>query len=428
MNGQIWLWSDFGKIRKVIKNILMKYAVIIGDGMADRPMQELDGLTVLQKAATPNMDWLARRGTRGMVRTIPAGFPPGSDVANLSIMGYDPEQYYTGRAPLESASMGIELGVDDVAYRCNLVTLALNGDNSGAVMIDHSSGHITSEEGSELIASVSEALNKDDIVFYPGVSYRHLMIWRKGSVGAECTPPHDILEKEVDKYLPSGEGSALLRDLIKKSQAILKKHPVNEKRRAAGKRTADSIWLWGQGKKPSVPTYREKYGIKGALISAVDLTKGLGLCAGLDIINVPGATGWIDTNYAGKAEYALNALDGNDFVYIHVEAPDEAGHSGSLEYKIKAIEDIDSKLIGPVLAGLKSRFGDFRLLLMPDHATPVKVRTHTDEPVPFVVYDSRRNEEVSGVAYDESIAAGSDSIFVEKGHTLMEQFIKGALG
>jgi 2,3-bisphosphoglycerate-independent phosphoglycerate mutase len=406
----------------------MKYAVIIGDGMADRPIPELGGLTVLQKAVTPNMDWLARRGTRGMVRTIPAGLPPGSDVANLSIMGYDPEKYYTGRAPLEAASMGIELGADDVAYRCNLVTLALNGDDSGAIMIDHSSGHITSEEGRELIASVSRELGKEDIVFYPGVSYRHLMIWRNGSVRAECTPPHDILEKEVSEYLPSGEGGEILRNLMKRSQSILNKHTVNEKRRVAGKRTADSIWLWGQGKKPSVPTYLEKFAIKGALISAVDLTKGLGLCAGLDIINVPGATGWIDTNYAGKAEYALDALDGNDFVYIHVEAPDEAGHSGSLEYKIKAIEDIDSKLIGPVLEGLNKRFGEFRLLLMPDHATPVKVRTHTDEPVPFVVYDSRRNEEVPGTAYNESIAAESDSVFVEKGHTLMDQFIKGALG
>ncbi len=405
----------------------MKYAVIIGDGMADRPLQELGGLTVLQKAATPNMDWLAGRGECGMVRTIPAGLPPGSDVANLSIMGYDPEKFYTGRAPLEAVSMGIALGDDDVAYRCNLVTLGLNGSSSHAVMIDHSSGHITSEEGSELMAAVGKALGKDDVVFYPGVSYRHLMIWKKGSIAPECTPPHDILEKEIDEYLPSGVDSGRLREMMQMSRAVLKDHPVNKQRRLAGKRTADSIWLWGQGRRPSVPTYREKYGVTGALISAVDLTKGLGLCAGLDIIKVPGATGWIDTNYAGKAEYALDALDKNDFVYIHVEAPDEAGHAGSLEYKLKAVEDLDAKLVGPVLAGMKKRFGNFRVLLMPDHATPVSVRTHTDEAVPFVIYDSRGNRENSGAAYDESIAAGKGTIFIEKGHMLMDRFIRGAI-
>jgi 2,3-bisphosphoglycerate-independent phosphoglycerate mutase len=402
----------------------MKYVVIIGDGMADRPMEELGGLTVLQKSATPNMDRLAAGGECGMVHTIPAGLPPGSDVANLSIMGYDPVRFYTGRAPLEAVSMGVDLEADDVAYRCNLVTL----DFAGGLMVDHSSGHITSEEAGELIAAVSAELKKDDILFYPGVSYRHLMIWKNGSVEPECAPPHDILEREFAKYLPSGTGSGLLRDLMQRSQPILKNHPVNEKRRAEGKRTADSIWLWGQGKRPSVPTYKEKYGIKGALISAVDLTKGLGICAGLDIVNVPGATGWIDTNYEGKAEYALDALADNDFVYIHVEAPDEAGHSGSLEHKIKAVEDLDSRLIGPVLEGMEKRYGEFRLLLMPDHATPVKVRTHTDEPVPFVIYDSRRKIQVPGLTYDESIALRSDAILMEKGYTLMDKLIRGSAG
>jgi 2,3-bisphosphoglycerate-independent phosphoglycerate mutase len=401
----------------------MKYVVIIGDGMADRPMEELGGLTVLQKSLTPNMDWLAQRGERGMARTIPAGMPPGSDVANLSIMGYDPERYYTGRAPLEAVSMGISMEADDVAYRCNLVTI----DFGGGVMIDHSSGHITSEEGKELIEAVGGALKRNDILFFPGVSYRHLMIWKKGSVKPECTPPHDILEKEISGYLPSGEGSELLRDLMQRSQPLLKSHPVNEQRRAAGKRTADSIWLWGQGKKPSVPTYKDKYGITGSLISAVDLTKGLGLCAGLEVINVPGATGWIDTNYAGKAQHAIDALDNKDFVYIHVEAPDEAGHSGSLEHKIKAVEDLDAKLIGPVINGVRKRYGDFRLLLMPDHATPIRIRTHTDEPVPYVIYDSRKESAVTAATYDESIASGSDCVFMEKGYTLMDKFIKGAV-
>jgi 2,3-bisphosphoglycerate-independent phosphoglycerate mutase len=405
----------------------MKYAVIIGDGMADRPMDELGGLTVLQKADVSNMDWLVRKGTAGMVRTIPAGLPAGSDVANLSIMGYDPVQYYTGRAPLEAVSMGIEMTADDAAYRCNLVTLSSNG-GFRTEMLDHSSGHISSEEGRELIEAVNGALGKDDIVFYPGVSYRHVMIWRMGSVKAECTPPHDILEKPIEGYLPSGDGGAFLRDLMQRSKAVLMNHPVNEKRRSEGKRTADSIWLWGQGRRPLVPTYREKYGITGSLISAVDLTKGLGRCAGLEIIDVPGATGWIDTNYSGKAEFALKALEHKDFVYVHVEAPDEAGHSGSLEHKVMAIEDLDSKLIGPVLAGMKERFGEFRMLVMPDHATPLKARTHTAEPVPFVIYDNRRQKDNAGAAYNEAIAAGSDSIFIEKGHTLMDKFIKEALG
>ena len=406
---------------------VMKYIVIIGDGMADRPMDETGGLTVLQKAATPNMDWLAGKGELGMVRTIPSGFPPGSDVANLSIMGYDPARYYTGRAPLEAASMGIELKDDDVAFRCNLVTLALDSDSSCTTMQDYSSGHITSEEGRELISALNEELKSEDVVFYPGVSYRHLMIWRGGSVKAACTPPHDILDRPVAEYLPSGEGSPFLRGLMERSVAVMRRHPVNDRRRAAGKRMANSIWLWGQGKRPSVPKYDEKYGITGALISAVDLTKGLGVCAGLKIINVPGATGWIDTNYRGKAEYALNALDNADFVYIHVEAPDEAGHSGSLQYKLKAIEDLDALVIGPVLKGMKDRFGAFRLLLMPDHATPIRERTHTNEPVPFVVYDSRHERHNTGATYDELIAERDDIRVVEKGHTLMDYFIKEVL-
>jgi 2,3-bisphosphoglycerate-independent phosphoglycerate mutase len=405
----------------------MKYVVIIGDGMADRPMDETGGLTVLQKATTPNMDWLAGKGEIGMVRTIPSGFPPGSDVANLSIMGYDPVRYYTGRAPLEAASIGIELKDDDVAYRCNLVTLALNSDTSCMTMQDYSSGHITSEEGRELISALNKELKSEEVVFYPGVSYRHLMIWRRGSLKATCTPPHDILDRPVAEYLPSGEGSLFLRDLMERSVAIMQNHPVNDRRRAAGKRLANSIWLWGQGKRPSVTKYDEKYGITGALISAVDLTKGLGVCAGLKIINVPGATGWIDTNYKGKAEYALDALDNSDFVYIHVEAPDEAGHSGSLEYKLKAIEDLDALVIGPVLKGMKDRFGVFKLLLMPDHATPIKERTHTSEPVPFVVYDSRHERHNTGATYDELIAERDDIRVVEKGHTLMDYFIKEVL-
>lgn len=402
----------------------MKYVVIVGDGMADRPMAEIGGLTVLQKAVTPNMDMLAVKGTVGMVRTIPLGMSPGSDVANLSIMGYDPAEYYTGRAPLEAASMGIELSDDDVAYRCNLVTLGDNGHGSPATMIDHSSGHITSEEGRDLIQAINAELRSEDVEFYPGVSYRHLMVWKNGSVKARCTPPHDILDRPISDYLPSGDGSDFLNELMKRSLKILAGHPVNEKRLSEGRRSANSIWLWGQGKKPAVPTYHDKYGLRGSIISAVDLTKGLGVCAGLRIINVPGATGWIDTNYAGKTEHAVNALKDDDFVYVHLEAPDEAGHAGSLEYKIKAVEDLDLLVVGPIVARVKESFGEVRVLIMPDHATPIKERTHTSEPVPFIIYDSRRERINAGATYDESIATRDGTVIVDKGYTLMDIFIK----
>lgn len=392
--------------------------------MADRPIDEIDGLTVLQKAVTPNMDRLAVKGVIGMVRTIPVGMPPGSDVANLSIMGYDPAKYYTGRAPLEAASMGIPLEDSDVAFRCNLVTI--EGDGHSAVMKDHSSGHITTDEGRELLAAISAELRSEGIDFYPGVSYRHLMVWKNGKVAAECTPPHDILDRPVADYLPRGEGSELLRELMLRSVKILAAHPVNARRRSEGKGTATSIWLWGQGKKPAVPAYKEKYGIAGSLISAVDLTKGLGVCAGLRIINVPGATGWVDTNYAGKAEYAVNALQETDFVYIHLEAPDEAGHAGSLEHKIRAVEDLDALIIGPVLENAIKKYGDVRLLVMPDHATPIKERTHTSEPVPFIIYDSRTERNNVGATYDESIASRDGIMTVDNGHALMDYLIKEA--
>ncbi|HAK89106.1 MAG: cofactor-independent phosphoglycerate mutase [Nitrospirae bacterium GWC2_46_6] len=404
----------------------MKYIVIIGDGMADRPLDELGGLTPLQKASAPNMDELARNGIIGSVRTIPEGFHPGSDVANLSILGYDPARYYTGRAPLEAASIGVKLDETDVAYRCNLVTLKFDKNKTHAIMDDYSSGHITTEEAIELIKSVKAGLENDEIVFYPGVSYRHLMVWKNGSVEVECAPPHDILDKDIADYLPVGERDGVLRELMRKSVDILEGHPVNKERLKNGKKSANSIWLWGQGKKPRIPAYQEKYGLKGALISAVDLTKGLGINAGFEILKVPGVTGWLDTNYSGKAEYALNALENADFVYIHVESPDEAGHSGNYESKIKAIEDFDSLVVGPVMKGLKERFKDYRVLLMPDHATPIKVRTHTDEPVPFVIYDSRSEKNNKGATYDESITERNDIVVINEGHKLMDYFIREA--
>lgn len=406
----------------------MKYVVIIGDGMADRPLEELGGLTPLKKASTPNMDRLAQTGIIGRVRTVPRGFHPGSDVANLSILGYDPAKYYTGRAPLEAASIGVQLNDNDVAYRCNLVTLKFSKDRTRAVMDDYSSGHITTEEAGDLIDALRNELDNEDITLYKGVGYRHLMVWRNGSHSAECVPPHDILEKEITDYLPVGEGDNVLRGLMRWSVDILENHPVNKKRVSSGRKAANSIWLWGQGKRPTLPTYQEKYGLKGALVSAVDLTKGLGIYAGFNILNVPGATGWLDTNYEGKTEYALNALKDADFVYIHVEAPDEAGHSGNYKDKIRAIEDFDALVVGPVMRGLKENFKDYRVLLMPDHATPVKVRTHTDEPVPFVLFDSRNIKNNEGAVYDESIAERQDIMVIEEGCRLMDYFIREVLG
>lgn len=402
----------------------MKYVVIIGDGMADRPIAELGGLTPLQKAHTPHMDRLAQRGLVGMSHTIPPGFHPGSDVANLSIMGYDPARYYTGRAPLEAASIGIAMNDTDVAYRCNLVTLRTDADAS-VVMEDYSSGHITTDEAATIIATLARELKSDAFDLYPGVSYRHLLIWHHGNTAPVCTAPHDILEKKIAEYLPSGAGSDFVRTLMERSVPILAEHPVNKKRIAEGKRPATSIWLWGQGKRPALPSYQEQYGISGALISAVDLTKGLGMYAGFEILNVPGATGWIDTNYAGKAQYAIDALDRVDYVYIHVEAPDEAGHSGNVQYKLQAIEDLDAKVVGPVLQGLEERHAEYRVLLMPDHATPIFARTHTNEPVPFVIFDSRKPQNQPDRAYNESIAGRNDSVVFEHGHKLMDYFIRG---
>lgn len=397
----------------------MKYIVIVPDGAADYPVEELGGLTPLQAANTKNMDWLASNGIAGSVRNIPQGYAPGSDVANLSILGYDPKIYYTGRAPLEAVSMGLNLSKNDVAYRCNLVTLKIL-DNKRILMEDYSAGHISSEEAKLLIEEINAKLGSDTIKFYPGVSYRHIMLWKNGSEDVECTPPHDITGKEISMYLPIGRNAQFLKELIFKSMEILKGHPVNKKRISEGKKPANSIWLWGQGKAPDLPKFHEKYGISGALISAVDLTKGLGILAGFHIINVPGATGWIDTNYAGKAEYALNALERVDFVYIHIEAPDEAGHQGDYKLKIKALEDIDKIVVGKILDEAPKRFKEFKILLLPDHPTPVKVRTHTPDAVPFVIYDSRKPY-LGDRKFSEEILDAPD-IEIE-GFKLMDLFI-----
>ncbi len=407
----------------------MKYIILLGDGMADRPHAELKGKTCLQAARTPNLDELATLGETGMVHTVPEGFPPGSDVANLTVMGYDPRKYYTGRSPLEAASIGVELGPDDVAFRCNLVTLRITGGPSKgvggrhAVMEDFSAGHISTEDARLLIEEIESKLGSERIRFYPGVSYRHLMVWRGGKDKIECTPPHDIQDKDIQDYLPRGDGDETINALMEASSDILMAHPVNKTRVENGKRPANSIWLWGQGRRPSMPTFREKYGLEGAMISAVDLTKGIGVYAGFEVINVPGATGWLDTNYVGKAEHALWALQTKDIVYIHVEAPDEAGHTGDLKSKIKAIEDFDEFVVGNVVHGMK-QFDEYRIMVLPDHPTPIEIRTHSNEPVPFVIYDNSKVRRGDPVTYDERIAYRKDALVFKEGYTLMDYFLK----
>jgi 2,3-bisphosphoglycerate-independent phosphoglycerate mutase len=402
----------------------MKYIVLLGDGMADRPLKELGGMTPLQKAHTPNMDRLAATGILGKVRTVPEGMHPGSDIANLSILGYSPLEYYSGRAPLEAASIGVELAEGDIAFRCNLVTLQYNRDRTKVVMEDYSSGHISSGEARELIREVNSRLSTDTITFYPGVSYRHLMVWSGGSADIECIPPHDILGKEIVDYLPVGEGENVIKKIMMDSMDILENHPVNLNRVREGKNPGNSLWLWGQGKKPKMPTFREKYGISGALISAVDLTRGLGIYAGFEILTVPGITGYLDTNYQGKTEAAIRALQKVDFVYLHVEAPDEAGHSGRYRDKVQAIEDFDKYVVGGVMEGMKA-FPEYRIIVLPDHATPIAIRTHSAEPVPFVIFDSRVQRNNAVTAYDETITERGDILSFEEGFRLMDYFIKG---
>jgi 2,3-bisphosphoglycerate-independent phosphoglycerate mutase len=407
----------------------MKYIVLIGDGMAGRPLKALGNKTCLQYARTPHMDELAQKGQAGWARTVPAGFEPGSDVANLSILGYNPSKYYSGRAPIEAEYRGIKLGPQDIAFRCNLVNLNFHRDNDieSSSMNDFSAGHITTPESRRLIKFIDEKLGSRDIKFYAGVSYRHLMIWKKGTEKMKCIPPHDITGKKVKAYLPKGRGGEVLYDFMRKSNDILPGHAVNKARVKKGLTPANSIWLWGQGGKLTVPKFKSKYGLNGALISAVDLTKGLGICAGFDVLNVKGATGYIDTNYQGKANAALRALKSCDFVYVHVEAPDEAGHSGSMKDKIRAIEDFDSKIVAPIRDGVK-KFGDYKILLMPDHLTPISVRTHTSDPVPFVMYSSNnelRNGKSRTRSYSENICRMKSALKFEKGYTLMDYFLKG---
>ncbi len=398
--------------------MIVKYVIIHGDGMADWPCDELGGKTPLEAARKPNMDMIATRGTLGLVATIPEGMPSGSDVGTMTMLGYDPKRYHTGRAPIEAASQGIEMGPRDVVFRMNLVSLAEH--NGATVMNDFTSGHISSEEGAAIVADLRRELSGDGIEFFNGVSYRHLMVWRDGIRETRLTPPHDITGKPVDGHLPQGEGAARLLTLMQRSQAILREHPVNRARRAAGKTEATSAWFWGQGTRPAVPTLRERFGVAGSVISAVDLVNGLGLLAGLELIKVPGATGFLDTDYGAKARYGLKSLAEKDFLLLHIEAPDEAGHMGRADLKVEALERIDELILGPMLAGLDA-MGDFRILLQPDHATPSKLKTHSSEPVPFAILSNRslKNAAANSRRYTEADAKTA-GVRVDSGYRLIE--------
>jgi 2,3-bisphosphoglycerate-independent phosphoglycerate mutase len=396
----------------------MKYIVVVPDGMADHPVEELGGKTPLQAANTPHMDELAANGEVGSAVTVPEGLPADSAVANLSVMGYDPARWYTGRSPLEAVSMGIEMGPSDVAFRCNLVTLSKEGPYAGKMMVDYSAGEIKTDEARPLIEAVQEALGDDLRTFYAGISYRHCMIWAGGPVGLDLTKPHDILGRPIAEYLPDREKTPAIYDLMEKSMAALADHPVNQQRREAGKNPANAIWLWGEGKKPALPSFQETYGKHGAVISAVDLIKGIGRCAGMDVIEVTGATGNLHTNYAGKAKAALDALEkGADLVYVHIEAPDECGHQADRTGKLYSIEKIDTEVIGWLMGKMKNT--DYKMLVMPDHPTPLALRTHTDEPVPFVIYDSARPRK--GPARFSETA--DMSLHIEDGYRLMTRFL-----
>lgn len=399
----------------------MKYIVVLGDGMADEPVSKIGGMTPLEYAKTPAMDSIAPKSEIGLAHTIPEGMKPGSDTANLAVLGYDPEKYYTGRSPLEALSIGVPLKDTDIAMRCNIVTLSDDSlPYSEKTIIDHSSSEISTEDAAVLMEAIQKELNNDTYKFYVGTSYRHLTIWDKGEI-TELTPPHDVLGRVVGEYLPQDQ---YLRKMMEKSYDILNNHPLNIERAKKGLNKANSIWFWGAGTRPALDSFEGKYGKKGAMISAVDLLKGIAEGTGMHNIDVPGANGTLETNWEGKAEAAVKALleDNYDFVYIHMEAPDEMGHQGSLERKIKAIEYLDSRVLARLIEKMDASGEDYRVLVMPDHPTPVSCRTHTSDPVPYMLYDSTINKSATWL-YNEKDAAKSGNV-VEKGYTLMGRLLK----
>lgn len=378
----------------------MKYILLIGDGMGDTPVVELGNRTPLEAANKPEIDRLCVAGESLLVRTVPEGYPPGSDVANLSLLGYEPEKYYCGRAPLEAASMGIDIGAGEIAFRCNLVNVNYHDDR--VTMIDYSAGHISTPEAVELITAVQQACGTEKLTLYPGINYRHLLI-HSGEVpeSLHTVPPHDYMDQDVTVFYNQYLAVDYLAELVRTSARVLADHPVNRKRIAEGKRPANSIWLWGEGKRPAMEPVQQRYGISGSLISAVDLLKGIGVCSGLDVLEVEGATGYLDTNYQGKVDAALESLKTQDFVLVHVEAPDEAGHQGSVRDKVQAIEDFDAKIVAPIVTEMDRRGEDYRLVVTMDHYTPLARRTHEDWPVPMFIYDSRGSSHPGGVLYTE---------------------------
>lgn len=401
----------------------MKYAVILTDGAADTPVKELGGKTPLEAANKPNIDRLAGLGEMGMVKTVPGDLPPGSDVANLAVFGYDPEIYYTGRSPLEAVSMKVPLKLTDTTFRTNLVSLSDEPEYEKKTMVDYSSDEISTAEAHQLIDAVNEAFKTDEIEFFGGISYRHLMVWHnRENDFSKLTPPHDISDRVIGEYLPYNE---TIRNMMIKSYDILKDHPVNKARIEKGLRPANSIWIWGAGTKPNLNAYAEKFGIKGAVISAVDLVKGIGYCAGLDVIDVEGATGTVTTNFDGKAKAAIDALkNGADFVYVHLEAPDEAGHRHEIENKVKAIELIDKKIVAPIVSYLKDSGEDYAVLIMPDHPTPLAIRTHTSDPIPYVLYNSKTEKTTADeVVYCEK-EAEKTGIFIKDGYKLINKLLE----
>lgn len=411
----------------------MKYIVIIIDGAADYPVKELDNKTPLQYAKKPEIDLLAKYGKIGLVKTIPDGMSPGSDTANLSILGYDPKKYYAGRSSLEAVGMGIKLSDTDITFRCNLVTLSDDAIFGEKTMIDYSAGEITTGEAKILINDLGKTLGTKDIIFYPGVSYRHVIVWKLGHGNFILTPPHDISGKKIKNYLPEGKFRNIILGLMIKSSEILRSHPINLRRIGKNLKPANSIWIWGDGTSPKLDSFEEKYGLRGSVVSAVDLVKGTGTSAGLKVVNVAGATGNIHTNFTGKAEAAIKELkEGQDFVYVHIEAPDECGHQGNIFNKVKAIELIDEKVIKSVKNSMDEAGIEYKFLILPDHPTPVSKMTHTAEPVPFLIYKSRSiiesinndtRHHLGNATFDE-IYAQSTGLFIDKGYKLLEYFIK----
>lgn len=412
----------------------MKYVIFLGDGMADLPLERLGGHTPLIAAHKPYMDRIASQGLAGLVKTVPDQLEPGSDTANMAVMGYDPAIYYTGRSPLEAIGMAIEMGPADVAFRCNMVTLSKPGNQAGRLeryasrqMLDYSADEIGSDEAARLINALNKHYATAELHFYPGKSYRHCLIWHQGPTKIDLTPPHDILTRTVKEHLPKGPGADQLLEMMLGSAAFLPGHPVNKARQARHLKPANSIWIWGQGTRPDLPNLSQSFGLAGSVISAVDLVRGIGICAGLTVVDVPGATGNIQTNFTGKAEAAIRELDrGQNYVYLHVEAPDECGHRAELENKIRSIELIDEKVIRPVWQYLESKRQetgeDYRLLLLPDHPTPLDLRTHTSDPVPFACYSSDGRDKKPAPAYDEVSCAGT-GYYLDLGHQLLSKLV-----